>query len=166
MLDMKVTVTAAFILIAGLSADLCAQATLPVPATDTAFHALVRALVKDSLWDSAQRPPQSYFATSSESLNLLRRAGIPVDSISPLRFIGCSGIDVAGVAAGDAVVGYVLTASVGQGIDSTALAVHLTVGCKAKDSNGVRVTGHYCGWDVVRDNSKWRVLRSRQCWKT
>lgn len=162
---MKVTVLVALTLITSWSAEqLRAQVTLPVPAEDTSFHALVRTLVKDSLWSADQRAPQSYLATSSESLTLLRRSGIPVDSVSPLRFIACAG--QTGVAAkGDTIVGYVLTASVGAGIDSSALAIHLTVGCKVLEGAVVRVTGHYCGWDVVRENSRWRVLRSRRCWK-
>ena len=140
-----------------------AQARPVVPPADTAFYSLLRALVRDSLWAGEPRAPRIYFATNGETMALLRAAAIPADSIAAAAFIGCVG--QRGVAAADTTVGYVLSANVLRLSDSASYAVHLTVGCKVNERGEMRVTGHYCGWDVATREGRWRVLRSRRCWR-
>jgi hypothetical protein len=160
-----------------LSAALLALSTLGLPAhaggqppqsvvaaNDTAFYSLMRMLVTDSLWPSEKTAPPSYFVTNSESLMHLRRAGVQIDSTYPARYIGCRENPETATLTGDAVLGYVLSASVGPGMDSNTLALHLTVGCRVGSGASVRATGHYCAWDVIRDGQRWRVYRSRRCW--
>ena len=147
-----------------VASDLPAQVKLPIAASDTAFYGIMKMLVRDSLWSRDQKAPQSYFATTNESLVNLRRAGVKVDSVAASRFVGCSTLPTTGSLAANAVLGNVLTATVSAGINDSTVAMHFTVGCKSLVAGEVKVSGHYCGWDVVREKSAWRVLRSRRCW--
>jgi hypothetical protein len=145
------------------------QVRVPPPATDSSFYALMRTLVRDSLWAGEPgRTPARYFAVDPAAIRVLRAAGIPVDSTHAARFVGCEGQRGPG---NDATNGYVLSVSFGQEMAGATTAVHLTVGCKMLRGDSVSVTGHYCGWDLLVGGSRltasgeWRVLRSRRCWR-
>ena len=147
------------IVLSFLACRLAAQ-TPEMPPPDSAFYALVRSLLLESLRGGGVRADQRLIPANPESRLLFRHMGITIDSLITSHELLCPGSTTADDRPVPSPVGYVVSVSLALTDDRTAWRLGVSKSCTFVFRGNAHGFGEGGAWDIGRRSGAWRIVRA------